>query len=80
MNKEAANKYIKDASNHISSINWALKVIKSSIIANFIHIDNRGIIISTNNIILLSDLQKVEKIVKNLLQDNDDQIASSHLP
>ena len=80
MNKEAANKYIKDASNHISNINWALKVIKSSIIANFIHIDNRGIIISTNNITLLSDLQKVEKIVKNLLQDNDDQIAFSHLP
>ena len=47
MNKEAANKYIKDTSNHISSINQALKVIKSSIIADFICVDDRGIIIST---------------------------------
>ena len=75
MNKKVANKYIKDASNHISSINWALKVIKSRIVADFIHIDNRGIIISTNNITLLSNLQKVEKVAKNLLQDDDDQIA-----
>ena len=80
MNKETANKYIKDVSNYISSINWALKVIKSKIVTNFIYIDDRGIIISTNNITLLSDPQKVEKIVKNLLQDNDDQIASPYLP
>ena len=56
MNKEAANKYIKDASNYISNINQALKVIKSSIIADFIHVDNKGIIISTNNVTSPSDL------------------------
>jgi len=67
INKEAANKYIKDASNHISNINQALKVIKSSIIADFICVDNKGIIISTNNVTLLSDLQEVKKIVKNSL-------------
>ena len=72
INKEMANKYIKDTSNHISSINQALKIIKSSIIADFICIDNRGIIISTNNITSPSDLQEVKKIVKNSLQDNDD--------
>jgi len=80
MNKEAANKYIKDTSNHISSINQALKVIKLSIIANFIYVDNRDIIISTNNITSPSNLQEVKKIVKNSLQDNDDQIAFSRLP
>ena len=80
MNKKVANKYIKDASNHISSINWVLKVIKSRIVANFIYIDNRGIIISTNNITLPSNLQKVEKVAKNLLQDDDDQIAFTCLP
>ena len=80
MNKEVANKYIKDASNHISSINWALKVIKSSIIADFIHVDDRDIIISTNNIASPSDLQEVKKIVKNSLHDDNDQIASPRLP
>ena len=79
MNKEVANKYIKNASNYISSINWAFKVIKSSIVADFIHVDDRSIIISTNNVTSLSDLQKVEKIVKNSLQDDDNQIASPHL-
>ena len=80
MNKKVANKYIKDTSNHISSINWALKVIKSSIIADFIHVDDRDIIISTNNIASSSDLQKVKKIVKNSLYDDNDQIASPCLP
>jgi len=34
MNKEMANKYIKDASTHISSINSMLKSIKSNIIVS----------------------------------------------
>jgi len=36
MSKEAANKYIKNASTHIISINSTLKLIKSGIIADFI--------------------------------------------
>jgi len=36
MSKEIANKYIKDASTHIISINSTLKSIKSGIIADFI--------------------------------------------
>ena len=36
MSKEAANKYIKDVSAHIISINSTLKSIKSGIIADFI--------------------------------------------
>jgi len=67
MSKKAANKYIKDASVHIISINSTLKLIKSGIIADFIQADNRGIIISTNNVISPADLQEIEKVVKNLL-------------
>ena len=80
ISKKVASKYIKDASSHISSINWALKSIKSSIIADFICIDDKDIIISTNNVASLSDLQKVEKIVKSSLQDDEDQIAPPRLP
>ena len=80
INKETANKYIKDTSIHISSINSTLKSIKSSIIADFIQADDRGVIIFTNNITLPSDLQEVKKIVKSLLQDDEDQIASLCLP
>ena len=49
-------KYIKDSSTHIININRALKDIKSNIIANFIQIDNKGIVISTNNIASPLDL------------------------
>ena len=80
MSKEAANKYIKDASVHIISINSTLKSIKSDIIADFIWADNRGIVISTNNITSLADLQEIEKVVKNLLQDDEDKIDSPRLP
>ena len=56
INKEVANTFIKDANSHISNINHALKSIKSNILANFIHVNNKGVIISTNNIVSLSDL------------------------
>jgi len=76
INKEAAYMYIKDASSHISSINCALKSIKSNILADFIHIGDKGIIISTNNVASPSDLQKIEKCIKNSLLNNGDQVSS----
>ena len=79
ISKKVASKYIKDASSHISNINWVLKSIKLSIIADFIHIENKSIIISTNNVVLSSNLQKVKKIIKSSLQDNDNQIAFPQL-
>ena len=48
--------FIKDSSSHIVNINRILKNIKSSTMADFIHIDNKSIIITTNNIVHLSDL------------------------
>ena len=56
INKEVASRYIKNASTHICIINHALKSIKSNIIANFISIDDKGIIIFTSNIASLSNL------------------------
>ena len=75
MNKKAANIYIKDASFHISTINRILKAIKSNILADFICIDDKEIIISTNNVASPSDLQEIEKYVKNSLLNNNDQIS-----
>ena len=76
MNKELANRYIKDASTHICTINHALKSIKSTIIADFISVNNKGIIISTNNIASPSDLQKIEKCVKNSFNNEENQIST----
>ena len=80
MNNEVAKRYFKNSNIHIININYALKNIKSNIIANFICIEDKGIIITTNNMISLSDLQKIEKYIKNSLTTDIEQIFSPRLP
>jgi len=55
MNNNIAKKFIKNSSLHVANINCALKIIKSNTIADFIHVDSKGIIITTNNISSGSD-------------------------
>jgi len=57
---------------YIININRALKGIKSNIIANFICVEDKEIIIMTNNVASPSNLQEIEKCVKNsLISDMD---------
>ncbi len=67
MNNELAKKFIKDSSIHVVNINCALKNIWSNTIANFIQVEDKGIIITTNSILSISDLQEIEKYVKSSL-------------
>ena len=73
MKSNNVNILIKDSSMHIANINWILKNIKSSIIADYIYIDGKDIIITTNNIVSLSDLQVIEKYVKSMFCIDTDQ-------
>ena len=50
MNTDLAKKFIKDSSLHVVNINHALKAIKSNMIADFISVENKEIIITTNNV------------------------------
>jgi len=59
MNTNSTNSFIKDSSTHIININRALKNIKLNVMADFIYVNNKGIIITTNNIASLSDLQVI---------------------
>ena len=65
INNKMVNKFLKDSSIYIININCALKSIKSKVIADFICVEDKSIIISTNNITNSSDLQEVEKYIKN---------------
>jgi len=56
MNINNTRKFLKDSSTHVININRALKSIKSNVIADFIWIDNKSIVISTNNVASPSDL------------------------
>ena len=80
MNNELGKRFIKDSVSHVTNINRALKSIKSSVCADFIYADNKDVIISTNNVASNSDLQEIEKYIKNSLQTSDDNIMSSWLP
>jgi len=66
MNTKNRNYFMKDLNTNVSNINKALKNIKSEIIANFICLDNRGIIITTNKVLSILNLQTIEKYIRNI--------------
>jgi len=80
MNNVIAKEFIKNSSSHVANINCALKTIKFNTIADFICVDSKGIIITTNNVSSGSNLQEIEKYVKNSLPSNVENISSPKLP
>ena len=80
MNNDLGKSFTKDFASHVTNINCAFKSIKSNVCADFIYADNRGVIISTNNVASNSDLQEIEKYIKNSLQANNNNITSLRLP
>ena len=80
MNNNLSKRFIKDSSTHVINLNHALKNIQSNTIADFIHADNKGVIITTNNVSFNTDLQEIEKYVKNSLSSNTDSISLPRLP
>jgi len=80
MNNKLAKRFLKDLSMHIININHALKNILSNMIADFICTEDKGIIITTNNVSLPSDLQEIKKYVKNSFITDMEQISSLRLP
>ena len=80
MKSEDANILIKDSSMHVININQILKNIKSSVMADYIHIDGKGIVITTNNIASPSDLQAIKKYVKSMSCVDTNQVQSPQLP
>ena len=80
MKSEDANILIKDSSMHIININRILKNIKSSVMADYIRVDGKSIIITTNNIASPSDLQAIKKYVKSVSCVNTNQVQSLWLP
>ena len=72
--------FVKGSSTHVININRSFKSIKLDVIANFIHIDNKGIVISTNKVASPSDFQVIEKYVKSFLCVEAEHINFPRLP
>jgi len=79
MSYDITKEFIKDSSSHVVNINRALKAIKSSMIADFIRVEDKGIVIMTNIVSSGSDLQEVEKYVKNSLSSDVDKVSLARL-
>jgi len=64
---------------HIANINRLLKNIKSNFLVNFIQSNNKGIIVTTNNVAATSDLNVIEKYMKDLDDIDPSNIMSPRL-
>ena len=56
MNNDITKEFIKNSNSHVANINHALKVIKSNMLADFICVEDKGIVVMTNNIVSGLDL------------------------
>ena len=64
---------------HIANINWFLKGIKSEIYTDFIHSNNKRIIITTNKVMSTLDINTIEKYIKNLNDIDLNKVMNSRL-
>ena len=64
---------------HIANINRLLKDIKSDVIANFIQADQRDLVITTNKVAAILDLN-IEGYIKNVDIVNSKRVVSPRLP
>ena len=80
MSSYNADRVIAKSNAHIVNINRLLKDIKSDILADFMCSDNKDIIIMTNKIATASDLNIMEKYVKEVNNVNTKKFMSPRLP
>jgi len=66
-------KFMESSSTHITNLNRALKNIKSEVMADFVYMNQTGIIIVTNKVTSSFNLQTIKKYVKNanLIDSNE---------
>lgn len=65
---------------HVTNINRSFKDIKSEVVINFIELDNKDIVVITNKVVAISDLNIVKKYMKNLNDVNSSNVMNSWLP
>jgi len=79
MGMNNSKRVIAQANNYITNINKLLKDMKSKISVNYIQFDNKGIVITTNKVVASSNLNIVEKYMKELNDINSNNVMSLRL-
>jgi len=70
---------MKLSSSYITNLDKALKNIKSEVMADFVCIDQAGVTIVTNKVILSLDLQTIKKYIKNTNHIDSNKVNTSYL-
>ena len=70
MSNDITKEFIKCSNSYVANINCAFKAIKSNMLADFMHVEDKGIVLTTNNVASGSNLQEIEngRSKKELLQ------------
>lgn len=66
MSSKNIAKLVKNLSKHITNFNQTLKRIKLNTFVDFIYTDYHGLIITSNQVVSQSDLDVIEKYMKNI--------------
>ena len=80
MSTDNIKKFIESSSDYITHINRILKSIKSDTFVNFICTDHQGLIITTNKVFSLSDMNIVENYIKNVHTVDASNVQTAQLP
>ena len=80
MGNNNISNFMSSSGERISNINNAFKNIKSGILADFVHNDHWGLIITTNKIAFLSDLSIIKNYIKHVDAIESEGIIAPCLP
>ena len=78
ISNENKTRFIESSSKHIANLNRVLKNIKSDVMANFVYMDQAGII--TNKVTTFLNLQIIKRYINNTNQINSDNFETPPLP
>ena len=79
MSTDNIKKFMEFFSNHIVNINRILKSIKLDTFVNFIHSKYQDLIVITNKMSSLSDINIVENYIKNVYIVDNSNIQTTRL-
>ena len=65
MNNSNTNKFMISSSEHVANLNWALRSIKFDLTIDFIHVDHRSLIVTSNKVASQLDINMISKYVKD---------------
>ena len=74
-----SERFIAILNKYIANINKSLKNIKSDIIADFIWANDRGLVITTNKVVVILDLNTIKSYIKNIGIIDSNKVISPRL-